>query len=136
MKTFIRNISIVVVFLALFSSCVQDDRDQAKQVVQKFLTAVVEDDEDTAEALMPFLKTIEPVQKESIYTFVKGIVSDQYVLSVPDKKGSLYTVTVSIQGSENSTIHYSFPVKNEDKDVWIIEENISQKITYDSFSAD
>ncbi len=111
----------------------KDERNQAKQVVQDFFEAVKNDEETKYFSLMPFLQTIDAVQQDALLAFLKEIVSEEYVISVPDKKGSVYTVTISILGPEESTVHYSFEVKKEDN-TWIIMDKVTQKITYDSFT--
>lgn len=125
----------MITFCALIlSSCVKDERDEAKQIVQKFLNAVHNDDVKTASLLMPFIDTLDQPQKDALLGFIKGIASETYVLSVPDKKGSVYDVSISVQGPEKSTVHYSFEVKKEDDNTWIILDKVTQKITYDSFT--
>jgi len=134
MKNRILALLIIVLCCVVISSCLQDERDQAKQIVQKFLNSVQNDDVKTASLLMPLLNTLDQPEKDALLNFIKSIASDTYALSVPDKKGSVYTVSVSIQGPEGSTVHYSLEVKKEDKNSWIILDKVSQKITYDSFT--
>lgn len=127
-------ILVVLAYSLILSSCMKDERNQAKQVVQDFFEAVKNNEETKYFSLMPFLQTIDAVQQDALLAFLKEIVSEEYVISVPDKKGSVYTVTISILGPEESTVHYSFEVKKEDTNTWIIMDKVTQKITYDSFT--
>lgn len=122
-----------ICFCLLLASCMRDERSQAKKVVEDFLEAVQHDDETRASLLMPFLNTVNSEEKKALLSFFKGIASENYLLSVPDKKGSLYTVTLSLPGSEDSTIHYSFELIKESDKTWIIKDRVTQKITYEAF---
>ncbi len=135
MKKLMFFICLCLLTVSLCTSCVQNEREEAKKTLQTFLEFVVNGDTASAAVYMPFINTLDVQQKDALLSFFKEIASVNYVLSVPDQKGSRYTVTLSIQGESNSTVHYSFVITNKNEEGWIISENVTQKITYDSFTA-
>lgn len=131
MKNKIFILFLCVFVTSTFFSCTNNNTEESKKIVQKLLESALANDISSASSLMPMISTLEKEQQIMFWDFLQDLAQKQYILSVPETKGTVYTVSVSVQGEDNAIIHYNFETKKEDDESWTILETINQKITYD-----